>query len=168
MAWEPTHEVLNCSAMVDNLMAYFNTNQAEALAWANGGTALLLFKSIADALADPNKPIFPALQFAEDNDATDHSGDGLLQGAYSVMFEGMVRNETAALAIAQGRKYRLAVASMLRNIPDASLIANTGATQVILQSIETGYDPIKTNDTQNDFLQVFQVRATYLVVGAAY
>ncbi|MCA1589176.1 MAG: hypothetical protein LC734_02055 [Acidobacteria bacterium] len=149
------------------LLAHFAATQAEALVWA-GGTGLKTFQSIADSLADKETPIFPALQFSDDNDAVDYTGDGLLEGVYSVTFEMMIQSAVAATAVTQARTYSKAISSMIRNCLDATLLVNTGADHAILQTLEMGFDPMKTNAQQNSFLQVFQARATYMVQGKAF
>jgi hypothetical protein len=161
--WVPNYSILAPRAIAVNLLSYFSTNQADAILWANG-SALRPLKSIADALADPNNPVFPALQFLDDNDAADYSGDAS-QGVYSVTFECMVQSSAPATAIAEARAYDKAIKSMIRECPNATLVANSGANVATLQTIEAGFDPMKTNDLQNDFLQVFQVRATFLIFG---
>jgi hypothetical protein len=165
MAWTPTYSILAPRAIASNLLAWFSTNQTEAILWANAGTALRPLKSIADALADPSNPVFPALQFLDDNDAADYSGDQGI-GSYSVTFECMVQSAVPATAIQEARVYDKAIKSMIRECPDATLLSNSGAVAINLQTIEGGFDPIKTNDLQNDFLQVFQVRAVFLLAGS--
>jgi hypothetical protein len=165
MPWTPTQYTLNCRAIADNLLAYMNTNQSDALTWANGASGMKAFQSIANSLADRTTPVFPAMQFLDDNDQQLFE-DGVIEGAYVVTFETMVQHATAATAISQARIYAKAISSMIRNCPNSTLISNTGASVAQLQGLENRFDPIKTNDMQNDFLQVFQTRATYLVEGA--
>jgi hypothetical protein len=75
----------------------------------------------------------------------------------------MVTNPDPNVAVVEARKYVKAVTSMIRNCPQATYTANTGtqAQAASLQTIEIGFDPIKSNEMHNDFLQQFQIRATY-------
>jgi hypothetical protein len=80
-----------------------------------------------------------------------------------VIFEVMVQNADPNQAVAESRVYAAAIVSMIRNCPSGTVLSNTGAiaNTEILESIECNFDEIKTNDTQNDFLQRFQIRVIY-------
>lgn len=167
MPYANTHNVLNLRAIADNLLAYIAANQAAAFT-ALGFSSLKLIKDFQDSVANRAVPVFPAIAFSDDNDAQDFSGDGLIRAGYSCTFEVMVQNADPNVAVADARKYARAIASLVRNIDDDSLLADTGANVATLQSLETGFDPIRANEMQNDFLLMFQVRATYTVSGPAY
>ena len=96
----------------------------------------------------------------DDNSASDYTND-VLTGAYSVQFEVNVQSTTPDEAKRQADVYAAAIESMLNNQPNSSRITNTGALIAQLQLVEIGFLEIKANETQNDFLQTFQVRATY-------
>ncbi len=169
MAWSPTFTVINARAIADNILTYVldSTRQADALTWA-GGSSLKAVTKFSDTIASRGTPAFPAIQFIDDEDAVDYSADVLI-GAYIVTFEMMVQSGTLATAITNAKTYAIAFTSMIRNCPSATLGASTGATAatVRLLSLETGFDPIKTNDKQNDFLQTLKIRATFqMQVGA--
>lgn len=153
--------------MAENLFAYFQTNQADALLWAHG-SALKSFQQFSASVANRTLPVFPSIAFIDDADAQDFTGDGLLPGAYNLGFELMVQNQNPTTATTEARSYAAAVISMIRNCPTATLLADTGATTEILESIECGFDPIQTNDAQNDFMQQIEIRATYRLTAAAY
>lgn len=167
MAWTPTINQINCRAIADNLLAYFQTNQAAALTWA-GGTVMRPFQAISSSVANRSVPIFPALQFLSDNDAVDYTGDVLI-AAYSLTFEVMIQNSSPDQAVTDAKIYAKAVVSMILNCPDAIAAANTGGNvnTLTIHNIESGFDPMKTNKQQNDFLQVFQIRTQYTISGPA-
>jgi hypothetical protein len=167
MAWTPTYNTLNLRAIASNLMTFFNTNQDEALKWANDGTPLKKFGELAVRVQDIDKPLFPALQFSDDDDAVDYSGD-ISVGAYSVTFEGLIQNAKPDKATLEARKYSKALVSMIREIPDADIVEDTGAVVVVLQQIDTAFEPIKKHKDINSFLQEFKVKATFSVTGANY
>ena len=167
MAWLPTYSVINARAIAANLLTYFEANQVDALTWANGAP-LRSFQRIENSVGNMNLPVYPAIMFSQDNDAADYT-ETLPEGAYTVTFELMVTNPDPNVAVTQSRAYAKAVASMIRNCPQATYTANTGtlATAAVLTSIEIGFDPIKSNEMHNDFLQQFQIRATYTLAASA-
>lgn len=169
MAWTPTYNTLNLRAIASNLMTYFDANQDAALKWANDGTPLKKFGELAVRVQDIDKPLFPALQFSDDDDAVDYTGD-LAVGAYAVTFEGLIQNAKPDKATLEARKYVKAIVSMIREIPAATIATGTGATTgtIVLQQIETGFAVIKKHIDVNSFLQEFKVKATFSVIGTDY
>lgn len=167
MAWTPTSSTILSRAIATNLLTYFAANQVEALNWAYGGAGLKPIKAMTDATA--GEPAYPAIAFVSDNDAVSYGND-ILEAAYTVTYEFYIQNAIPATAIDQARKYAAAFVSMIANCPAASLETDTGCTgnTAILQGIETGFDPIKTNDSHTDFMQQFQIRATYTLNAGAY
>lgn len=162
MAWEPTYSVINARAIADNLLAYFETNQAAALTWAGGGS-LKPFKKFSNSVGDRLKPVFPSIAFSDDNDAVDYTLD-LPEGAYSLTFQLSIQNADPDTATTQARVYALAVLSMIRNCPPDTLAANTHTFERgnVLESMECGFDPIMAHENrQNDFLQVLQIRTVF-------
>ncbi len=161
MPWTPSLSIVLSRAIATNLLTYFAANQVDALTWA-GGVNLKPIAKFADSTADRTAPVYPAISFLSDNDAVAY-GDDLLSAGYNVVFELMIQNPNPNTAITDARIYAKAFVSMIVNCPATSLEVNTGATprSVVLQSVDTGFDPIKTNDNQTDFMQQFQVRATY-------
>ena len=166
MAWTPTYNTLNLRAIASNLMTYFNTNQDEALKWANDGSPLKKFGELAVRVQDIDKPLFPALQFSDDDDAVDYTEDECT-GVYAVTFECLIQNGDPATATLEARKYAKAIVSMIREAPSATISANTGATtgSLTLRTVETGFSPIKKHKDIRSFLQEFQVKVTYSLFG---
>ena len=171
MAWEPKQSILISRAIATNLLTYFAANQVEALAWANANAVPVLkpIAKISESVANRANPVFPAIAFSDDNDAVAY-GDDILKAGYSVTFELMVQNKNADAATTQARIYLAAFVSMIVNCPRDSLELNTGAVSgsAVLQTIETGFDPIQTNEMQNDFMQQFQIRAIYTLAAGSF
>ncbi len=164
MAWMPEHAVINSRAIADNLLAWFELKQVEALAWAGDGS-LKPFQTIANSMANPDMPLYPAINFNDDNDEVDYTNE-ITVGAYRVVFELTVQNSNASAAIVNARKYAIAIASMIRNCPPATLCANTGAVPslTVLNTMTIGFDFIKAGKdgtARNDFGQIFRVAVTY-------
>lgn len=168
MAWTPANTVINARAVAENLLTYIEANQVEALAWAHGAAGLKPLARFENTAADPNNPVYPAIQFVSDNEAMDYGGE-YPRGAYSLTFEVLVVNATPGTALLNARSYDRAVKSMVRNCPNATWAANTGARShgSWLETVESGFDPIQKHETQMMFLQQFQIRATYFLEGAA-
>jgi hypothetical protein len=62
--------------------------------------------------------------------------------------------------------YAKAVTSLIANCPSSTLLTNTGARPgATMLTLEVGFLPIKTNEMQNDFLQQFQVKVGYALLG---
>lgn len=167
MVWNPQYTVINSRAIADNLLTYFATNQADALTWAGGGS-LKPFRKFSNSIANRAVPVYPAIAFSDDNDAVDYTGD-VTEGAYSLTFEVSIDKATANdsnaadTVVTDARLYAIAIVSMIRNCPLATLAANTGALAggTVIETIECGFDPIRSNDARNEFLQVFQVRTVF-------
>ena len=166
MAWTPTFKVLRPAKIANNLLAYIATNQADALSWATGGTALRPIQEFSDSTANRTSPVYPSIARASNEGADDDTED-YLPAAFSLIFEVMIQNADPSTAVTEAENYEAAIKSMIRNCPDATVMANTGIANVVLESIETSFDEIKTNEMQNDFLQVFQLRLTYTMFGEA-
>lgn len=168
MPFTATKPILDLPPMADNLMAYFEANQVAALALV-GGTLLKPLQQFSDSVANRTTTVYPAIAFRDDNDAVDYSQE-VLSGGYSVTFELMIENQDPDEAVRQSRIYLKAVKLMIRNIPDATLISNTGAAanKTFLDSIEAGTDPIRANEDQTDFLQMLTVKANFGLMAAGF
>jgi hypothetical protein len=167
MPWTPTEPILSSRAIAESLATYFAANQVDAILWAHG-SALKPVSKFSNSVANRTIPVFPAMAFSDDNDVVEYGND-LLDAAYSVTFEFMVQNADADTAVTQARSYLKAFISMMVNCPQATLATNTGAIAgtIVIQTVESGFDPIKTNEQQNDFLQMFQIRAVYTISASA-
>lgn len=163
-----TFAVLTARAIPINLLTYISdTDTQEAALTAVGGEGLKLIKTVSQTVANRLKPAYPAIAFVDDNDAKSYEGDVITAG-YVATFEVNVVHTNPDTAVSNARKYEAAIERMILNCPFATLTANTGATSCNLQQIESGFDAIKTDEGQKEFLQTFQVRATWLLTAGAY
>lgn len=162
-AWTPSFAVINSRAIAENLLTYFEANQVEAILWAHG-SALKPIARFENSRANINLPVYPAILFSDDNSIVDYAQDAPI-GSYSLTFDVMTQHATPATAVMQARSYETAIASMIRNIPNATLYANAGTAvnSNALQTVEVGFEQIKANEAGTDFMQQFQIRATYLL-----
>lgn len=166
MAWTDTYKVIDARRIPGNLLAYFQTNQTDALLWAHG-SALKDFQQFSDSVANRAFPVFPSIAFKRDSMKTTGDGD-LLETEYSVVFEVVIENPGANTVVAQARSYAKAIASMMVNCPDATLYANTEASTGVITELADNFDEVKANETQNDFFQEFEVGATFSLVRGVY
>lgn len=170
MTWTPTLAILTPRAIPVNLLTYVTdaTRQADALTWAGDGS-LKLIKKFSNSVANRTVPVFPSIAFSDDNDAQQLSED-VINAAYSFTFEVSIQNADPDTAVTNARVYDKALRSMIVNCPAATMAASTGGTvaAATILTIETGFEPIKTNEKQNDFLQQFQIRVTVLLSGSRY
>jgi hypothetical protein len=160
MSWTPRNNVTNKRQIAGNLLAFFKTNNADALLWASPSESLKPFIEFADSVGNRDKPNLPSLAFADDDDATDYTTD-LLQTAYRLNFEAMIENPDPNVVVRQARKYIRALESMTRNIGKDDLLADTGVSNFTLETIETGFEQVKANKPRTSFMQKFEIRITY-------
>lgn len=166
MTWAPTKRVLTSRALAVNLLDYVIANQEAAYAWAGNGN-LKLIKTPSQSLANRAVPTYPSIAFANDDDATNYTND-TIPAAYNVAFELLIEGPDADAVVIDARIYVKAILSMIVNIDHATLIADTGAVEAILNTISTIFESIKTNEKQNRFLQTVEVKSLYRLVGGAY
>lgn len=172
MVWTPTKVTLNPRVIPENLLTYCTdaTRQAEALTWASG-TGLRLIKTVAALNANKSLPPYPSVEFSDDNDEQAY-GDDLIPCVYSLTLNFGVQATTAAVALANARKYDAAFRSMIVNCPAATLGASTGGTVATAQveNIQTGFLVIKAGNqgkATSDFLQEFQIKVMVSIYGPA-
>lgn len=167
MAWPPPDghtQVFDERKIKDVLIAYFKTNQVDALAWANEGAGLEPIKAFHKSARLTS--VFPALTILQ----TDHS-QAFGGGGISLI----VFNTTVELALTHGKqdiltdnasKYDMALRSMLGNMPETTL--NEGSIIPItstLRDIETVYDV--QGKIKNRFIQISQTRVSWVIDAAS-
>lgn len=169
MTWTPTLAIITPRAVPVNLLTYVtdSTRQTDALTWA-GDSSLKLIKTFSNSVANRAIPVFPSIAFSDDNDIEEF-GEDTVTAAYAFTFEVSIQNADPDTAVTNARVYDKALRSMIVNCPSATLGTNTGCVSgtAAVQTIETGFEPIKTNEKQNDFLQQFQIRVTVTMVAPA-
>ena len=166
MAWTPTKAIITARAIPQNLLTWVTDadRQADALTWA-GGQGYKAIKTFSQSVANRTVPVYPAIAFSDDNDLQDF-GDDLIAGGYSCVLEVSIQNANPDTAVTQARIYAEAIVSMIVNC--TTLSTDTGADLVTIQQIEVGFEQIKSNEKQNDFLQQFQIRVTCTMHASMY
>lgn len=142
MVWAPRFKVISRNRLRDNIIAYWNTNQVEALAWAKSTlgfpatpvlTPLTNFytSTIGRLMTD-----FPRgmVVNAETTRATDLGDDSYEASRHTFVFEIETYGTDANQIVKDSECYAIAFDSVLRNIPSANLF--TGMTQVAGGNIE--------------------------------
>lgn len=168
MAWTPAAKIIDLVPVADNLLAYIQANQTDALEWANGGPGLNDFAKLYTNASGRLQTMFPSLMILAQAEEPDIAGEVLLSGL-QLTLEGTISGGDADQLVLDTKKYAKAVASMLMNIPSASLMAGTDdVTHSQIHELETKYDILRGQQGSTAFLQIFQIRCLYALVGRAY
>lgn len=169
MAWTPTINTIKTRKVADNVLTYITdaTRQGQAYTWA-GSSGLKLIKKFSASVANRTVPVYPSIAFSDDNDAQNLEND-IIVAAYSVTFEVSIQSASPDTATTNAKAYRDALVSMIANCPTATVVSGTNATDAHIATLETGFEPIKAHTKrQNDFLQVFQIRAAFVLTAGKY
>lgn len=121
MVWNPTERATDIRAISPNLLAYFRTNQTQALNWANSGTGLADFAVIYNTNEGLLYTIFPNLMVFRERHRSRFT-DGGQDIEYSFDFIYEVAGADATALRVNAKKYGYALESMILNIPSATLM----------------------------------------------
>lgn len=161
--WQPAVNVFDERQVKDNLIAYFQANQADALAWANEGNNL---QAIKDFHRSPRLvSVFPALTFIQTNHRS--TFDDVLGIDLEILFEAALVNGNQDVLSDISSKYSMALESMLSNMPETTF--NEGSiinTKAYLVSLNTVFDV--QGKFKSQFIQVFQTLALWRVEASAF
>lgn len=168
MSWEPTKQVIDLTKLIDNLLAYVEENDADALEWANG-SELPEFEKFYTNASGRLQTIFPSLMVLTQEGNTELQGDILVM-EYQIVLEGTVSGSDPNQLVADTKAYAKAVESILANIPSATLTqgSSPALAQANLVEIQTVLDIIQGRATPSAFLQIFQTRAKYNLYAQTY
>mgnify|MGYP003390278047 CR=1 FL=1 len=164
MPWTPEISVFDERSVKDNLIDYFEANQADALLWANGGVTPL--QSIRDFHKSPRlTSIFPALTFLQ----TEHKAifNDILIVTFSLVLEVALIHGNQDTLTDMGPIYAMALESMLTNVPETTFnqdsIIQVNST---IGGYETSFDV--QGKLKNKYIQIFQTRASWQIEASAY
>lgn len=143
------------------MLGYFNDNQGGAIQWAGNGS-LTPIQEFAESVGNRTEPVFPYIAVFTDDDAVIYGND-ILEGSYQVQFELVIENPDPNTVTENAKIYAKAICSMILNCPADTLATDTGAVEgsIVCQQIETSFEPVGTNDAQNDFFQEVKIRAAF-------
>lgn len=164
MVYAPQINVIDATQFKDNLIAHFQANQADALAWANRGTAL---PSIRDFHTSPRLvTVFPAMTFLQ-IDHKSHYNENILESELSITLEVAIIHGNKDIVANRGTRYSMAVESMLTNIPETTFNQNSIITVTSTgMNVETVFAVQGKYKTQ--FIEVFQTRASWQIEASAF
>lgn len=167
MPWTPTKQVIDLTKLADNLLAYIEAQDAAALTWANGGTALPEFAATYSNATGRLQTIFPSVLILNQQVETDLTGDVLL-GGWEVTLEVAISGADADTLATTTKKYGKAIESILSNIPSATLTSGSSpAITAALFELRTLYDQTRQLPSMA-WVQIFQTRGLYQLIQAAY
>lgn len=172
MTWNPKNNSIDVSKIIDNLFAFLEAEQTEALAFIKGADSIDLpdWKKFYKSSAGRITTIFPLLMLIKREAATDFSSDVLSVGL-RLTFEALIQGGNKDLIVLQADKYAAALESMLINVPPEVLTANVfNIVDSIESEIETEFDFLRGNraNKPTTFLQGFQTQITYILKGESY
>ena len=171
MSWNPALKVANKRQIAANLLNFVKANQEDALAWAKTQAGLSetvkKFITFDDALGDRDSPNVPSLAISDDDDASDYTAD-MTNAAYRLTFLARIQNADFNKVVRQARVYSLCLESLIRNIPTATLLADTHIDNYTLETIETGFPRVKSNENQTLFQQEIEIRAVFTLRASSY
>jgi hypothetical protein len=163
MVYTPTVNVFDERPIKDNLIGFFEDNQADALLWANNGVAL---PSIAKFHRNPRLvTVFPALSLLQTSHKSDY--EDLLPVDFEILLElAIVHGNQDELTI-RAPKYALALESLLVNMPQTTLMENS---IIEAPAFTTGVEVTFNvqGKYKNKFIEVFQMRAAWKITAPAY
>lgn len=158
MPWTPEFKVIDQRPLATNLLAFIETNQTDALAWANGGPGLADFAKFYTNASGRLQTQFPCLMVLSQGIGTDLEDQ--LASAFQIVLEGAISGPDPDVLVDNTKRYAMAVESMVLNMTSDEFTENTNQYhKAIVTEMETRHD-IVTRITSG-FLQVFQVRLTF-------
>lgn len=167
MTWAPAKQVIDTSPLIDNWLAYVDAQDADALAWANGGQGMLEFQGLYSNATGRLQTVYPQHMVIRQAIETDLTGDILIAG-WQLVLETALSGPDADELATDTKKYGKAVESMLSNIPSATLTNNADPElNATLFELETRYDETRNLPTPG-FIQIFQTRCVFRLTTAAF
>jgi len=163
MAWTDQIEmqVFDPRNIAANLFAWFEANQADALAWANNDALPVLPPVLDFFLNERSATRFPVCQLGRVQYQTE-TGEDISRVEIALQYEiALVHGQQNWLASAAPR-YAMAFESMAKNIPKTSLENNSKIVfdAGVLAQIETTFDFLRTNGSQ--FMQKFVTQINWI------
>jgi hypothetical protein len=160
MAWTPQYKVIDQRLLAENLLAYMETNQTDALTWANEGAGLSDFQRFYTNASGRLQTISPCLMILGQQVETNLEDS--LQSDFRLVLEGAVSGPDTDELVANAKRYAMAVESMAVNIPSATLVANSlHYHNAYVTELNTVQDVVTR--ISSGFLQVFRTTVNYRV-----
>lgn len=170
MSWTPAQNVIDFTAVIDNLLGYIEANDADALAWANGGEPLEEFAEFYSSITGRIATKFPqliVLSQAHSVEEGETDNGEVLVVKLPLVFEGAIKGRNAEEACNTAKRYSYALESMLVNIPSLSLTGDADIT-ASLTEYATRYDEPGQLNKSSSWLQVFQTRCEYQFITSVF
>ncbi len=169
MAWTPAIQVADLTKIADNILSYIETNDADALFWANDSVALPEFAKLYSNASGRLATLFPQLIVLDQEHLTEEGttdeGDVLVIPV-ALTLEVAITGSNADVLTLTTKKYAKALESMLANITSAEL-TNGMATNTFAEctSLQTAFDVIQGyQKAASSWMQIFQTRVTYKLI----
>jgi hypothetical protein len=163
MPYEPQVNVVDATRFRDNLIAHIRSVQVEALKWANGGVAL---PPIKDFHKSPRLvTVFPATTFLQ----IEHKAkwEEVLEIDLAITLETAIIHGNKDTLADRGPKYSMAMESMLVNVPETTLNADS-IIDITSTAMATETAFAVQGKYKNLFIEVFQTRASWHIEASAF
>lgn len=164
MAWDPDIAVFDERYLNDNLIAFLEANQTDALYWANENAGGL--PDIREFYKSPRTvKLFPAFTIIN----SDHTAEfeDILSVELNMVFEFALVHGNQDTLTDRSKKYMMAIESMLSNLPKTTFTTDSYiVVNATLNGLETVYD-VQGQVKANQFIQVSQMRAQWALTAAA-
>ena len=162
MSWNPKINVIDLTQVAANIFAFIQANQTDALFWANGGAGLADIAKFYKS--EPGRIIttFPCLMLLTKEMAED-MGD-TPAAKVELTFELALSGANTDELVERSVRYDLAVRSMLANIPEMTLTANSKTdAKAYIDSLQSRY--AIAGGTASAFIDAIRIIATYDLTG---
>jgi hypothetical protein len=163
MAWNPKIDVFDETKVKENLESYISQNQADALIWANDGTALPVIQKFYSSRQLVT--IFPALTFLQ----TFHRSDfeDTVGTDFGMVLECSIVHGNQSELAKRAPRYSKALESMLVNMPADELLKGSSIeAPAYALTLEITFDV--QGKYKNQYIDVFQCRAGWKITKSAY
>lgn len=165
MAWTPQINVFDETPVKDNLNAFIQANQTEALKWANGGTSLPPITVFNRSVRLTTQ--FPALTWLQTSHDANYGDGGLLLIEFEALIEVAIIHGNMDTAADRIVRYAMALESMVVNLPETTF------KQGSILTIESTSGRFRITHAEqgkykNKYIQVFQARAVWHIEASAY
>lgn len=162
MAWTPKYDALFIGPLIENVITIIKRDEAEALAWANGGTSLPGFATHQQARrADVRYPFLAVL--ANETDLEESEEEAFLEEESKLIVEVALVNADPNLLAATLFRYVQALDSIIRSASPEDLAAGMAPTghSRIKPAVRKHRYGLSKQLVNNQYLQVAQLEATF-------
>lgn len=165
MAWDPDINVLDETNFKTNVTTFLEDNQADALAWASSDADPLPL--IREFHRSPRKvTLFPTLTWLQTSHTSAFPEDSLIV-SFDIVLEVVLLHGKPDVLADRAPRYSMALESMIANLPETTLNANSIITiESTRMNLDTVFDIQR--ELKSEFIQAFQTKASWVIEASAF